>query len=77
MSAITADMQLILTLLVFGTGLVGLWIPIIAFGGLAMGLIMIPYLDPDAFGLMALYVMACIVNVLFFIVGTIKSKRGG
>lgn len=76
MSAITADMQFILTLLVFGTGLVGLWIPIIALGGLMMGLIMIPYVDPAEFGLMAFYVMACVVNVLFFILGTVKGKRG-
>lgn len=76
MSAITADMQIILALLVFVTGLVGLRIPIIGLGGLMMGLIMIPYLDMTAYGLMALYVMACVVNVLFFIVGTLQAKKG-
>ena len=74
MSAITADLQIILSLLVFGTGIVGLRIPIIALGGLMMGLIMVPFLDISNFGLMALYTMALVVNVLFFIVGTMKGR---
>lgn len=76
MSAITADLQIILSLLVFVTALIGLRIPIIALAGLMMGLIMIPFLDIANFGLMALYAMALVVNVLFFIVGTMKNKRG-
>lgn len=76
MSAVTEEIQFILSLLVFLTGLVGLKVPIIAIGGLAMGLIMVPYVDYTNLGLMALYVMALVVNVLFFIVGTMKAKRG-
>lgn len=75
MSAISADFQMIVTLLVFLTGLAGLKIPIIGLGGLMMGLIMIPYVDYSNFGLIAFYVMALMVNVLFFIVGTTKKGR--
>lgn len=76
MSAITNDFQMIITLLVFLSGLAGLKIPIVAFGGLMMGLIMIPYIDYSNMGLIAFYVMALVVNVLFFIVGILQSKKG-
>ena len=61
--------------MVFITGIVGLKVPIIALGGLMMGLIMIPFVDYLDFGLMALYTMALVVNVLFFIVGTMQQKK--
>ena len=59
----------------FLTGLAGLKVPIIALMGLMMGLSVVTYVDTSNYGLMAFYVVALVVNVLLFIVGTMQNKK--
>jgi hypothetical protein len=68
------EIWILVTFTAFVTGIIGLSIPLVAIAGLALGLIYIPFIDGSNGGLVALYVMALVINVLFTLVGRARAK---
>lgn len=69
MSAITEELWILVTVLVFATSFLSLWKPIIGFAGLMLGLSIVPFIDATNQPLLMIYVVSLTINALLFIVG--------
>ena len=69
------EIWILVTVITFLTGLGSLWIPLIGFAGLFLGLIYIPYIDASNVMLVAIYVMSLVISALFIIVGITQGRK--
>ena len=70
----SGDLWTLVTVITFLGGVAALWIPLIGFAGLALGLIYIPYIDASNAPLLGIYVMSLVLCAAFIIVGLTRGK---